>query len=194
MNTLTLFDALKIIGEGRAEEILDQLQEMRLRYPLDMAANYVLAHAMDVCELHSRAEGVWDTAYSLQETGTTAPKMEPMDDVPTFKHTDSLRLGLSRILAEDETDEIQQLILRLKVTERKTLDDMDEDSFDNFPEDTYDEDPITETFARILITQKKYAEAAAVYRSLSEQDQGEKERLLHEAERLDHLSKLETDT
>ena len=194
MNNLTLFDALKIINEGRAEEILDELREMRLRYPLDVETNYVVAHAMEVCELHNCAERVWETAYSVQDKDVTAAEIVQIDDVPTFRHTDSLRLGLSRILSEDETDEIQKLILRLKVTERKNLDDIDDDTLDSFPEDIYDEDPITETFARILMTQKKYSEAAAVYRLLSEQNPDKSEQLLREADRLDLLANSVADT
>ena len=193
MNVLTLFDALTMIDEGRASETVDQLHEMHLQSPSDILTNYVLGHALDVCNQHSRADSIWETASTLSSEDRTRKKMKLPDGVSVFTHTDHLQSGLSEILGEDESDEIQNLIQQLDASDRinfeAVLDD-DDESFGGLTDD----DPITETYARILATQKKYSQAAAVYRSLSEQNPDEKDRLLEEAQKLDLLANSETST
>ncbi len=193
MNMFTLFDALTMINEGRASETIDQLREMRLNSPSDILTNYVLGHALNVCNQHSRANSVWETASSLSSEDRTLKKMKLSDGVSVFIHTDHLQSGLNEILGEDESDEIQNLIQQLDASERTNfevaLDDNDE-SFGGLTDD----DPITETYARILSAQKKYSQAAAVYRSLSEQNPDEKDRLLGEAQNLDLLANSGTGT
>lgn len=193
MNMLTLFDALTMINEGRAQETVDQLREMRLHSPSDILTNYVLGHALDVCNQHSRANSIWETASSLCSEDRVIKKMKLPDGVSVFTHTDRFQSGLSEILGEDESDEIQNLIQQLDSSERTNFEvalDDDNESFGGLTDD----DPITETYARILATQKKYSQAAAVYRSLSEQNPDEKDRLLDEAKKLDHLANSETGT
>lgn len=190
---LTLFDALTMINEGRAQETVDQLREMRLHSPSDILTNYVLGHALDVCNQHSRANSIWETASSLCSEDRVIKKMKLPDGVSVFTHTDRFQSGLSEILGEDESDEIQNLIQQLDSSERTNFEvalDDDDESFGGLTDD----DPITETYARILATQKKYSQAAAVYRSLSEQNPDEKDRLLDEAKKLDHLANSETGT
>ena len=190
---LTLFDALTMINEGRAQETVDQLREMRLHSPSDILTNYVLGHALDVCNQHSRANSIWETASSLCSEDRVIKKMKLPDGVSVFTHTDRFQSGLSEILGEDESDEIQNLIQQLDSSERTNFEvalDDDNESFGGLTDD----DPITETYARILATQKKYSQAAAVYRSLSEQNPDEKDRLLDEAKKLDHLANSETGT
>lgn len=190
---LTLFDALTMINEGRAQETVDQLREMHLYSPSDMLTNYVLGHALDVCNQHSHANSVWEAASALSSEDRTLKKMKLPDGVNVFTHTESLQSGVSEILGEDESDEIQNLIQQLDASNRINfeiaLDDGDE-SFGGLTDD----DPITETYARILATQKNYSQAAAVYRSLSEQNPDEKNRLLDEAQKLDLLANSETGT
>lgn len=193
MNMLTLFDALTMINEGRAQETVDQLREMRLHSPSDILTNYVLGHALDVCNQHSRANSIWETASSLCSEDRVIKKMKLPDGVSVFTHTDRFQSGLSEILGEDESDEIQNLIQQLDSSERTNFEvvlDDDDESFGGLTDD----DPITETYARILATQKKYSQAAAVYRSLSEQNPDEKDRLLDEAKKLDLLANSETGT
>ena len=190
---LTLFDALTMINEGRAQETVDQLREMRLHSPSDILTNYVLGHALDVCNQHSRANSIWETASSLCSEDRVIKKMKLPDGVSVFTHTDRFQSGLSEILGEDESDEIQNLIQQLDSSERTNFEvvlDDDDESFGGLTDD----DPITETYARILATQKKYSQAAAVYRSLSEQNPDEKDRLLDEAKKLDLLANSETGT
>ena len=197
MNTLTLFDALKMIEKGRASEILDQLNEMHLHSPQDIPTNYVLAHALDVCGQKNRAESVWNTIHSLQPRKEIPKKIELPDKVNVFTHTDSLQIGLNRILEKDEEDEIRTLIQQLDSGERTPFDEAllaGDIVLEELPEESYDDDPITETFARILVAQKKYSEASLVYRSLSEQNPDDKDRLLGEAERLELLANQGTDS
>ncbi len=184
MNTLTLFDALIMIDKGRASETIEQLREMRLHYPEDILTNYVLGHALDVCNQHTRANSVWETASSLSSEDRILRKMKLPDGVNVFTHTERLQSGLNEIFGE--TDEIQTLIQQLDSSDRTNFEVVldDDEPLEEFPDD----DPVTETFARILSTQKKYSEAAAVYRSLSEQNPDEKERLLGEAEKMDQLA------
>lgn len=190
---LTLFDALTMINEGRAQETVDQLREMRLHSPSDILTNYVLGHALDVCNQHSRANSIWETASSLCSEDRVIKKMKLPDGVSVFTHTDRFQSGLSEILGEDESDEIQNLIQQLDSSERTNFEVALNDNDESFGGLT-DDDPITETYARILATQKKYSQAAAVYRSLSEQNPDEKDRLLDEAKKLDLLANSETGT
>ena len=190
---LTLFDALTMINEGRAQETVDQLREMRLHSPSDILTNYVLGHALDVCNQHSRANSIWETASSLCSEDRVIKKMKLPDGVSVFTHTDRFQSGLSEILGEDESDEIQNLIQQLDSSERTNFEVALNDNDESFGGLT-DDDPITETYARILATQKKYSQAAAVYRSLSEQNPNEKDRLLDEAKKLDLLANSETGT
>ena len=193
MNMLTLFDALTMINEGRASETVDQLREMHLQSPSDILTNYVLGHALDVCNQHSRANSIWEAASALSSKDRTRKKMKLPDGVSVFTHTERLQSGLSEILGEDESDEIQNLIQQLDASDRINFEvvlDDDDESFGGLTDD----DPITETYARILATQKKYSQAAAVYRSLSEQNPDEKDRLLDEAQKLDLLANSETST
>ncbi len=197
MKTLSLFDALTKIKEGRSSEILDHLYEKRLVAPMDRKTNYVLAHALDASEQYSRAESVWETAKSLQERRRAPQVIWPPDDIESFSHGAHLQAKLNNILGleEEEKDEMEQLIQNLSSSERVALEEAGNLSPDELSDDDYDEeDPVTETFARILETQKKYSEAAAVYRSLSEQNPDEADRLLKEAERLDQLNNAETDS
>ncbi len=190
---LTLFDALTMINEGRAQETVDQLREMHLHSPSDISTNYVLGHALDACNQHSHANSIWEAASALSSEDRTLKKMKLPDEVNVFTHTDHLQSGLSEILGEDESDEIQNLIQQLDASDRTNfqvaLDD-DDESFGGLTDD----DPITETYACILATQKKYSQAAAVYRSLSGQNPDEKARLLDEAQKLDLLANSETGT
>ena len=196
MNTLTLFDALKLIGDHRAQEILEQLEELHLQSPEDVPTNYILAHALEMCGLKSRAEYVWNNVSPLQPEQQAPKKTELSDEVNSFIHTSGIQIELNRIVEGDKLDEIQQLILQLDAADRTTFDEellAGDTSLGEFSEESYD-DPITETFARILVTQKKYSEASDVYRSLSEQNPAEKERLLAEAKRLEDLAKQEADS
>ena len=193
MNTFTLFDALTMINEGRASETIDHLREMRLNSPSDVLTNYVLGHALNVCNQHNRAESVWETASTLSSEDRTLKKMKLPDGVSVFTHTDHLQSGLSEILGEDESDEIQNLIQQLDASDRTNFEVVLDDDDESFGELT-DDDPITETYARILSAQKKYSQAAAVYRSLSEQNPDEKDRLLGEAQKLDILANSGTGT
>jgi len=196
MSKLNLFDALKIIEDGRASEILDQLQELHRQSSEDLKINYILAHALDTCEQHNQAKSVWETARSFQPGKQNIEQVDLPDEVNIFTHTDSLQIGLNKILDGDKTDEIQQLILQLDSADRTTFDEAlltGNASLDEVQEDSQD-DPVTETFARILVAQKKYSEASSVYRSLSEQNPAERERLLHEAEKLKVLANQEIDS
>ncbi len=195
MKTVSLFDALTRISVGRSSEIIDQLYEKRLVAPMDRKINYVLAHALDASEQHSRAESVWETAKSLHEKRRASPVTWPPDGIESFSHGAHLQAKLNKILGLEEEDEIEQLIQNLSSSERIAIEEDSDLSSDELSEEDYDdEDPVTETFARILEAQKKYLEAAAVYRSLSEQNPDERDRLLKEAERLDQLANSETDS
>ena len=77
MASLTLIDALNAIEEGRSAEILDQLHDLRRQTPLDVATNYVLAHALEVCEQDTRAESVWKTTNLLQTENKSPVILEP---------------------------------------------------------------------------------------------------------------------
>lgn len=193
MNMITLFDALTMINKGRASETVDHLREIRIQTPTDPLTNYVLGHALDMCNQHSRANSIWEVASNFSSKDRTRKKMQLPDGVSVFTHSVRLQSGLSEILGEDRSDEIQNLIQQLDASDRinfeAVLDD-DDESFGGLADD----DPITETYARILATQKKYSQAAAVYRSLSEQNPDEKDRLLNEAQKLDLLANSETST
>lgn len=191
MTTLTLFDALTMINEGRASETITQLREMSIHYPSDILTNYVLGHALDISHQHLLAKHVWKTASSLSSADDTPQKMKLPDGVKEFIHTESLQNELSRILGEDESDEIGNLIKHLDSADGVKFEGVIED--DDFQDDYSDDDPVTETFARILATQKKYTEAASVYRSLGEQNPQDRERLLGEAGKMDILAEPESD-
>ncbi len=194
MINLTLFDALTMIDQGRAQETVDSLREMRLHSVDDILTNYVLGHALYVCNQHRRAEAIWEAASTLSSEDRTLEKIKLPDGVTVFAHTERLQIQLSEILGEDESDEIQDLIQQLDASDRTSFEvELDEDEEESFGGLT-DDDPITETYARILTTQKKYAQAAIVYRSLSEQNPDEKDRLLDEAQKLDILANSDTDT
>ena len=191
MKTLPLFDALHLIHQGRASETLDQLHHMRTQGSADLSTHYVLAHALSACGQHGRAKSVWETANALQAASEPLTDAPVPDEARPFIFTDRLQIGISRILGEDEADEIQQLILKLDAGERTSLDGGSEIHDDPQEEDaaeTYD-DPVTETFARILVAQKEYLKAAEVYRSLSTQHPSEKDRMLKEAAKLEDMAR-----
>ncbi len=197
MSTLTLFDAVTRIRKGQASKILDQLHDMHLHSPQDIRISYVLAHALDVCGQKNRAKSVWETVRSLPPEQEVPEKKNIPDGVPVFTYTDSLHADLNRILKEEnKEDEIRNLIEQLDAKERTDFDEAlltGDTSLDDLPEESY-EDPVTETFARILVTQKKYSEAATVYRSLGEQKPEERDRLLGEADRLELLASQQADS
>lgn len=191
MAFLTLIDALNSIGEGRSAEILDQIYHLRKQNPKDIATNYVLAHALEACEQGTRAESIWKTAGLLQTEDESPVTPEP-SDIPDFEHTSTLAARLDEIIGEED-DEIQQLIMQLESAGRPDL-ASHESVFDEPAEEEEFSDTITETFARILVAQKQYAEASSVYRSLSEQHPDERDRFLQEVERLEALINSELDS
>ena len=195
MKALTLFDALNIIQEGRASEVIDHLHAMHRQSSQDLLVSYVLAHALGACELHSRAESIWNAIADLNHSSVVKPQKHPQpSDAEVFVYNDSLQAKLNIILESQEEDDMDQLIRELSAGERKSFHEVEEIPIEEIPEDEVEQDPITETFARILVAQKKYAEAAAVYRSLSETNPDDKDRLLEEANKLDHLANSETDS
>lgn len=192
MASLTLIDALNAIEEGRSAEILDQLHDLRRQTPLDVATNYVLAHALEVCEQDTRAESVWKTTNLLQAEDKSPVIPEP-SGAPAFEHTSKLAAKLDEIIGEEDDDEIQRLITQLDSVERPDISSHDS-AFDEPLEEEEFSDTITETFARILVAQKQYEKASSVYRSLSEQDSDKRDHFLQEAERLEALTKSEIDS
>lgn len=191
MASLTLIDALNSIGEGRSAEILDQLHHLHQQSPLDIATSYVLAHALEACDQGTRAESIWKTASLLQAKDESPVIPEPTD-IPVFEHTSTLAARLDEIIGEED-DEIQQLIMQLESAGRPNL-ASHESVIDEPVEEEEFSDTITETFARILVAQKQYAEASSVYRSLSEQHPDERDRFLREVERLEALINSELDS
>lgn len=191
MASLTLIDALNSIGEDRSAEILDQLRHLRKQNPQDIATNYVLAHALEACEQGARAESIWKAASLLQAKDGSPVIPEP-SDIPAFDHTSTLAARLDEIIGEED-DEIQQLIMQLESAGRPDL-GSHESVLDEPVEEEEFSDTITETFARILVAQKQYAEASSVYRSLSEQHPDERDRFLQEVERLEVLINSELDS
>ena len=191
MASLTLINALNSIQEGRSAEILDQLYHLRKQNPKDIATNYVLAHALEACEQGTRAESIWKTAGLLQAEDESPVIPEP-SDIPAFEHTSTLAARLDEIIGEED-DEIQQLIMQLESAGRPDL-GSNESIIDEPVEEEEFSDTITETFARILVAQKQYAEASSVYRSLSEQHPDERDRFLQEAERLEAIINSELDS
>lgn len=191
MASLTLINALNSIQEGRSAEILDQLYHLRKQNPKDIATNYVLAHALEACEQGTRAESIWKTAGLLHAEDESPVTPEP-SDIPAFEHTSTLAARLDEIIGEED-DEIQQLIMQLESAGRPSLDSHESISDEPVEEEEFS-DTITETFARILVAQKQYAEASSVYRSLSEQHPDERDRFLQEVERMEVLINSELDS
>jgi len=218
MNPISLFDALTMIRDGKAAETLEKLQELRFQSSSDISANFVFAHALDVCGHHSRAQAVWETVNSLQAKENPTKTTIPPNDVPLFLHTDHFKAEIEKIFSQTGSDEIQDLITQLNDRGRKPVEDvvdtdhrMDEDNDDDHSnrthqipfskisihDDTSNEDydgANTETYARILVTQKKYFEASKIYRLLSEENPEHKDRLLGEAQRLEELDNQQKDS
>lgn len=197
MKTRSLFDALHLVCQGHASETLDHLYHMRTQGPSDLATHYVLAHALDACGQHNQATSVWKTANDLQAASEPLKDTQSLGQAPPFTYTDRLQIEISRILQGDDADEIQQLILKLDAAERVSFDGGSEIHEEDLQEEdaleTYD-DPVTETFARILIAQKEYLKAAEVYRSLSVQYPSEKDRMLKQVSRLEDMARSQPDS
>ncbi len=193
MTQLSLFDALTMISDGKAAETLERHEELRLKSSSDIQANFVYAHALEACGHHSRAQAVWETVNTLQAKHRPTPETLPLNEYPQFHHTDQLKSKLNKIFSENGSDDLQDLIVQLNKGEHKPFNeefDLDED---DLIEEAYD-GANTETYARILVTQQKYLEAAEIYRSLSEESPEQKERLLGEALRLEDLANQKQDS
>ncbi|MCY4232128.1 MAG: hypothetical protein OXE59_00055 [Bacteroidetes bacterium] len=197
MSTISLFDALTMIQNGKATQTLDSLSKMRLQSSSDIYANFVYAHALDSCGQLSRAQAIWETANKLQARQRPIKKTAPSNATPEFSYSDQFKSELNKILSEEDSDEIHDLIVQLNAGGRKPLDDdFDVDEEDDLDVDLSEDDfdgANTETYARILVAQKKYSEASEVYRSLSEENTQQKERLLQEAQRLEDLANQQKD-
>jgi len=190
MTSLSLFEALTMIGDGRASETLEGLQNLHVKSPMDIKTNFVYAHALEISKHRSRANSVWETVNNLQSKQRPTKPSISEPKTSHFNCTLSLQTQLDKIFKKEDTDEIQEIIEQLNSTDRSVFleaSHIDDDLDDEVLDDGYD-NAITETFARILVSQKEYAKAAEAYRLLSEQNPHEKGRLLSEARRLEALA------
>ena len=190
MTSLSLFEALTMIGDGRADETLERLDSLRVQSPTDINTNFVFAHALEVSKHHRRANSVWETVNHLQSKQRSSEPSTSEPTSPPFKCTKRLQMDLDKIFNNNDGDELQGIIEQLNSSDRKAFHEasnIDDDFDDELLDREYDNAP-TETFARILAKQQEYAKAAEAYRLLSQQNPHEKGRLLSEARRLEGLA------
>ena len=189
MTIMSLNHALKAIRKGRASDVLAKLLKWRIEAPFDLATCYVYAYALEKAGHTEKASEVWRTSSKLQAEQPQTGKI-PIQPLHLNKYTDELEIELLSILMEGETDiRIRQMLAQLNAAPRPGSVPMGQAILDDLVELENDSTIISDTFGRILATQKKYAEAAAVYRRLAEQNPERREIHIAEASRLSRLAK-----
>ena len=188
MTKEALNSALVAIQDGRAADVLNDLDTLHKKRPRDISTCYVFAYALEQAGESDGAASVWSSARVLQKTRRRGGVSRPGNS-KAFRHTSTLKQDLEAIFFDDSADDpVQELITKLNTGTPSDFMSLDEEDFDDPLPEEEEQQLVSETLGRILIAQEKYSEAASVYRTLAEQHPDHRERLLAEANQLRDLA------
>ena len=192
----SLTQATSLIAKGHAQYILQELAAWTEKRPLDLAARYVLAYAYESAGQWPEAKAAWQDARRLVlELKAERNSQAPKPGAVPFEMTTELNGALETLLrpgqagdaegselpSEDE-DELHSLIQELesaRVSRMPLADDFPA------PELEYDvEGMVSETLARIHVSQGQLQEAADIYERLAEEQPADADRFRKRAAQL----------
>ncbi len=181
MPLYSLTQATSLIAKGHAQYVLQELVAWTEEKPLDLAARYVLAHAYESTGQWPEAEAVWQDAKRLvQELKAERNSRALQSRAVHFELTDELedsleillrpRLTGGRVPSEpspQSEEELQHLIQELESARMTRM-----PIADDFPAPQLEDDVegmVSETLARIHVSQGQLAEAADIFEQLAAQ-------------------------
>ena len=179
--------AIAAIRKGRASEVLASLLKWRVADPFDKSVCYLYAWALEQAGHSTKAEKVWSTCAGLPSESSSNVDSAP-DAIP-IKYSYDLAARLLAIWSEEGSDDpIDQMIGRLNAAPGQSEPAVDQKYLDDLVDLSDESTLVSETYGRILVAQKKHAEAAIVYRRLAKEFPEQRDAHLAEAERLSMLT------
>lgn len=196
MANFTLHKAALLIEAGRAAEVITKLKGRAMRKPRHIPTRYVLARAYEAAGRSEEADGEWTAASECVAANASADvdarSAVSSDDVVGLELTSAFRAKLETILASqtatepklpdgeglvaDETDDLQRLIGELQSARIAAIHDVDDDEDFGLDLDNDIDGMVSETLARIYVSQNQHAAAARVYEQLAGMHPDEAER------------------
>ena len=183
MSLYSLSEATALIAKGHAQHIVADLVSWTEKRPKDIAARYVLAHAYEAVGQWLEAKAAWQDARR-QILDSRADRMSASDqeNVVRFQLTKDIDAALDAILApeyaaesddvlphaSEDDNELQHLILELESARSVPMPSASDLPAPDLHDDV--EGMVSETLARIHVTQGQFLEAAAVYEQLAVQE------------------------
>lgn len=179
MDCSVLIRAARSIAQGRAEEVLADLESYLQQTPADADAQVLLASAYEIAGRPEDARIAWAAVQRPNKVATRQDEQAPM---PVL--TDAFRENIDAILGTDsfeEIDDLHQLIAELQ-TARITPLEVGKSGDMQAPvmEDDI-EGMVSETLARIYASQEQYAEAADTYDQMAALHPEKADEYLHKA-------------
>lgn len=163
MDCSVLIRAARIIAQGRAEEVLADLESYLQQTPTDADAQALLASAYDIAGRTEDARIAWK---AVQRSGKVETRQD--ERAPSLVLTETFRENIDAILAADsleEIDDLHRLIAELQTARITPLGESDDMQAPVLEDDL--EGMVSETLARIYASQEQYAEAADTYDQLA---------------------------
>ncbi len=198
MANFTLHKAALLIEAGRAAEVIAKLKARAMRKPQHIPTRYVLARAYEAAGRSEEADREWAAASECVPANASADvdarSAVSSDDVVGLEFTSAFRAKLEAILASqtatepkppedegpvhtvDEVDDLQRLIGELQSARIAAIHDVDDDEDFGLNLDNDIDGMVTETLARIYVSQNQHAAAARVYEQLAGMHPDEAER------------------
>lgn len=192
----SLAQAATLIAKGHARYILQELVAWTEKRPLDLAAHYMLAHAYESSGQWPEAEAVWQDAQRLAlelkaERNARAPGPKAVRFEVTKELDGALKTLLRPGLAGSEEvsepasageDELQHLIHELESARMTRMPPAEDFPVPELEDDV--EGMVSETLARIHVSQGQLQEAADIYEQLAVQQPEDADRLRERAAEL----------